>query len=163
MTTEERMRFTLIDATTTVSFVGRASAAAALVAACAEDPIVLDDLLENAGHIDRTLPNLVRHGMAIFDEHNIPGDHAAIDRHIQTQRGEDLPLFRVVDEVTRRTSLEAVGAGLIIFNLPQRRIIQVANTYDPVQRSGAVNYHNGQFLSQRTFHYALPNTWSIVP
>jgi hypothetical protein len=123
---------------------------------------VLADLLENAEQFDRLLPAEVRRGLAIFDEHNIPGDHQAIDAHILTQRHEDLPLFRVVDEVTRRVSLEAAGAGLIIFNLPQRRIIQVANTADPLARSGAVWSHNEAVAGQRSRTYTLPGTWSII-
>jgi hypothetical protein len=162
MATKEQMRFTVIDAATTVSFVAPTTASVAFMAACAEDPLVLDDLIEHATRFDPTLPVLVRHGLAIFDEHNVPGDHAAIDAHIQTQRSEDLPLFRVVDAATRRISLATVGAGLIVFDLPQRRITQIANTAEPLLRSGAVYEHAGPYPRQRTVTYTLPGTWSLI-
>jgi hypothetical protein len=56
-----------------------------------------------------------------------------------------------------------VRAGVVIFNLRAKRIVQIENTYDPLTRAGEVNYHNGHFLSKRLLSYELPSTWSIVP
>jgi hypothetical protein len=37
------------------------------------------------------------------------------------------------------------------------------NTYEPLQRAGEVNDHNGKFLSIQRFSYELPAHWAIVP
>jgi hypothetical protein len=52
---------------------------------------------------------------------------------------------------------------VVLFNLVGKRIVQIENTYEPLQRTGEVNYHNGRFLSIRQFTYELPEHWSIVP
>lgn len=160
---EETMRLTIIDAATVVSLVTRATAAHALTAACAIDPQTLGEVLTAVQQFDRTLPTQIKHGLAIFDEHNTPTDHAAIDQALAATPAHELPVLRVIDERTRNASLAAVGAGIVVFNLPKRRIIQIVNTYEPLLRSGAVNYHNGRFLSRRQFTYALNPVWSIVP
>ena len=54
-------------------------------------------------------------------------------------------------------------AGVVLFNLPRKRIVQISNTDEPLARAGEVNYHNGKFLSIRVFDYELPPEWSIVP
>jgi hypothetical protein len=69
----------------------------------------------------------------------------------------------VLDTVTREASLRPVRAGVVLFNLPAKRIVQIENTYEPLTRSGEVNYHNGRFLSIRLLPYELPADWMIVP
>lgn len=160
---KELMRLTIIDPMTTISFVAHASASIALTAVCATNPQTLDDVLTNVTRFDRKLPRLVRHGLAVFDEHNTPDDHRAIEALVAAQPHDDLPVFRVVSETTRAASLEPVKEGVVLFNLPKQRIVQIMNTYEPLQRAGEVNFHNGQFLSMRRFAYELPAHWSIVP
>ncbi|MBV9280502.1 MAG: hypothetical protein JOZ41_10510, partial [Chloroflexi bacterium] len=75
----------------------------------------------------------------------------------------DEPVFRVVDDVTRQRSLDPTRTGLLIFNLKDRRIVQVINQFYEVERSGEVHLHNGERYSRRTVTYSLPESWSIVP
>lgn len=157
------MRLTVVDGKGTVSFVAHTSAAVALTAACAQNPSTLSELLEAARTYDRGLPDLVTTGLAVFDEHNMPGHTARIHEQLATLPPRDTPVFRVLDERTREASLSPVRAGVILFNLARKRIVQIANTDETLARSGEVNYHNGKFLSRRTFTYALPPEWSIVP
>jgi len=72
-------------------------------------------------------------------------------------------VFRIVDDVTRQASLQPVRSGVIIFNLKDRRIIQVLNHFYAVERTGEVHLHNGHWYSRRTVSYNLPESWSIVP
>jgi hypothetical protein len=160
---KEAMRLTIIDAQTTISLVAHASASLALTAACAANPQTVDDILTGVMRYDRKLPYMVRHGLAVFDEHNTAEDHRAIETMIATQPHSDLPVFRVMGETTRDVSLEPVKEGVVLYNLPRQRIVQIINTYEPLQRAGEVNYHNGQFLSIRRLPYELPLPWSIVP
>lgn len=157
------MRFTVLDQQGTVSFVIHSSALTALVAACAEDPASLRELLDATRRYDRTLRDYVLNGLAVFDEHNLPGDHQEIHRQLDNLPAQETPVFRVVDERTRDVSLESVKAGVVLFNLPRKRIVQIQNMYDTIERAGTVNYHNGRFLSRREFEYELPPGWSIVP
>lgn len=157
------MRFTIVDSSGTVSFVGPCEAMQPLVAACAENPETLEDLL---AIVDRYFPQLrdeVLSGLAVFDEHNsnrvFDDIHAALD----LLKPYELPTFRVVDKRTSSASLQPVKAGLIIFNLPARRIIQVQNSYVEIQRSGRLITHPTAASTSRMLHYELPKEWSLVP
>jgi hypothetical protein len=156
------MRFTIIDDQGTVSFVTHSSAVLALLAACSHDPSSLEQLLDAVHHYDRSVRAYVRTGLAIFDEHNVPGNHLAIHQHLTSLPAQETPVFRVVDDLTRERSLQSVKAGVVLFNLPKKRIVQIQNSYD-LPRAGEVNFHNGRFLSRRTLSYELPSSWSIVP
>jgi len=157
------MRFTVLDEQGTISFVAHSSALTALVAACAEDPATLRELLEATKRYDRSLRDYVLNGLAVFDEYNVPENPQAIHDQLDTLPAPETPVFRVVDERTRDASLESVKAGVVLFNLPRKRIVQIQNMYDTIERAGKVNYHNGRFLSRREFEYELPSSWSIVP
>ncbi len=154
---------TVVDVHGTVSFVAHCSAAVALTAACASDPNSLGDLLDACTRYDRGLRSHVLAGLAVFDEHNLPDNLSVIHRQLDTVPPRDISAFRVLDPVTREASLRPVRAGIIIFNLIAKRIVQIENTYEPLARSGEVNFHNGKFLSIRLLPYELPSEWSIVP
>jgi hypothetical protein len=160
---EDVIRLTVVDEKGTVSFIAHWAAAGSLTAACSHDPGTLDELLDASKQYDRGLRDLVMRGLAIFDEHNLPDDLRAIHEQLRSVPPRKSPVFRVLDEVTRDASLTPVRAGVVIFNLRAKRIVQIENTYDPLTRSGEVNYHNGSFLSKRLLSYELPPTWSIVP
>jgi hypothetical protein len=157
------MRLTVVDPEGTVSFVAHSSAALALTASCAENPATVMELLEVSRQYDRDLYSVVTRGLAIFDEHNLPGDMRQIHEQLRSLPPQKTPVFRVLDEATREASLRAVRAGIILYNLSKKRIVQIANTYETLTCSGEVNYHNGRFLSRRVLSYQLPPEWSIVP
>jgi len=127
------MRFTIIEAQGAVSFIARCEVLQVFVAACADGAASLDDLLK-AVRQDPQLREYVECGLAVFDEHNADGNYAAIHSAIKHLRPQELPVFRVVDDVTRQASLQPVVAGVIIFNLPDRRIVQIQNTYSEIRR-----------------------------
>jgi len=157
------MRFTIVDPSGAVSFVGDGFYLLPLVAACASNPTSLRDMLTHVDDIDRRVRRHVLSGLAVFDEHNVEGDYAAIRAQLEAADEAREPVIRVGDEVTRQRSLEPTKTGLIIFNLKDQRIVQVLNHFYAVERSGDVHLHNGQRYSRRTVHYSLPDSWSIVP
>lgn len=157
------MRFTIVDLNGTVSFVGDGFLMLPLVAACAGNPSTLAELLQQADRIDRRLRFELQRGLAIFDEHNIEGDYRSIHRTLAESSVDTEPVFRVVDDITRQRSLQPTHTGLILFNLKDRRIVQMLNHFYAVERSGEVHLHNGERYSRRTVSYQLPESWSIVP
>lgn len=161
-----QMRYTIVHDNGGVSFVGDEFMLPALVAACSTNPRTFESLLDAAHEFDRRPRDHVRAALAVFDEHNIPGRYEAIHRTLAEREPCEVPPFRIVDERTRQASLQPVKAGLVIFNLKDRRIIQMQNrssVTSDVERSGKTHHHNGLGWTQRTHRYELPEGWSIVP
>jgi hypothetical protein len=73
------------------------------------------------------------------------------------------PVLRVVDEATRRESLEPVKIGLVLFNLPAKRIIQIQNNYAVLKRSDRGRYFENGQPTDRLYFYRLPSEWSLLP
>jgi len=157
------MRFTIVDHGGTISFVGDGFLMLPLVAVCASNPRSLVEMLARVDQIDRRLRDRILAGLAVFDEHNVENNYDAIHRELEASKNAEEPVFRVVDDVTRERSLEPTRTGLIIFNLKDRRIVEVINQFYAVERRGEVHLHNGERYSRRTVAYKLPESWSIVP
>ncbi len=161
------MRFTVVDPTGTVSFVAPCTALKALVAACGTGPASFESLLSASNRYDNELEGYVLNSLSVFDEHNSRGAHehihSAIDYADEQRTHHEIPAFRVVDEVTRQTSLQPVKAGLVLFNLKERRIIQLHNTYADVKRRDSGRIHEDGEPTERFYHYSLPMDWQIVP
>ena len=157
------MRFTVVDGDGTVSFIGPCHALKMMAAACSRRPRDHRELLALTAEYDSRLSGSVLDGLAVFDEHNAPGNVEAIRAQLDTGKGEDIPPFRVLDEVTRRQSLDPVRAGLVVFNLPAQRIVQVQNTYADLNRRGRGRIRRDGRPTRQLYHYELPPDWSIVP
>jgi hypothetical protein len=127
------MRFTVIDGDGAVSFVESCDALPLLVSACAEGAARLADLLNLVSRRRPRLRERVESGLAVFDEHNASGEYLAIHGALRYHEPHETPVFRVVDETTRQASLQAVKAGIVIFNLRSRRIVQIQNTYSEIR------------------------------
>ena len=159
------MRYTVIDLAGSVSFIGPCSWLKALTAGCVSSPATLDGLLQEASHYDQELRATVLNGLRVFDEHNVADDYRAIHATLEAQQAtpEAMPPFRVGDGPTREASLTPVKAGLVLFNLPQRRIVQVQNTYANVEREDRGRIRKAGRPTGRYYQYQLPAEWAIVP
>jgi hypothetical protein len=159
------MRCTVIDQRGGVSFLIHGDALPALVNACGFYPPTLEDLLDLAAPFYGSLREYVASGLAVFDEHNTPASYASIQDALRgrRRRQDDAPVFRVVDEVTREESLRPLGAGAVIFNLRDRRVVQLANTYRELRREGRARIFDGDGWTSEVFRYYLPRDWSLVP
>lgn len=157
------MRFTVVDADGSISFVDDGFVMLPLVAGCSSNPRSTRELLTRAGDIDRRVRSRVIAGLHVFDEHNVDGDYGAIHQELEQRQGLEEPVFRVVDEVTRQRSLLPTKTGLILFNLKDRRIVELLNHFYAVERAGEVHLHDGRRYSKQTVTYSLPGAWSIVP
>ncbi len=157
------MRYTIIDEQGAISFVEHCDALDALVAACAGSPRTILELLERTENYYGSLKEFVLCGLAVFDEHNASGHAERIHRALEFLRPEETPVFRVIDETTRQASLQPVKAGIIIFNLTSKRIVQLMNNYAEIQRHGRGKVHDAERPTGRLYRYRLPVDWSLVP
>jgi hypothetical protein len=157
------LRLTLIDAAGGISFVMHGEALPALLKACATGPATVDELLERAEPFYQGLRDRVANGLAMFDERNLPSSYEAIHHALEVAQPEETPLFRIVDEVTREASLRPVKAGAIVINLIDRRIIQLQNAYQEIQRHGRGQIWDGERMTTAVFTYRLPKDWALVP
>ncbi len=157
------MRFTVIDPHGRVSFVAPCRALEALVAACAEQPSTLVDLLSAARPYAGDLPDRVLSGLAVFDEHNSAANYRWIHAALDFCTPRDTPVFRVLDPRTEEASLTPVRAGVVVFNLVAKRIVQIQNTYAEIRRKGRVRLVVNNQPTNRMQRYELPPDWSLVP
>lgn len=135
----------------------------ALVAACAQNPTTLDQLLEHATAYYGDLRERLLNGLAVFDERNVPGHYDAIHQALDFCAPHEQPVFRVVDDRTREASLQPVKAGAVLLNLRGKRIVQLQNSFREITRSGRYRIFDGHRQTNRVFSYRLPREWAIVP
>lgn len=157
------IRFTVADASGSISFIGPCHAIKMLVAGCARGASTHGALLRALRDYDELLADQVLSGLRVFDEHNLPGDTTAIEHMLETLPPLDWPPFRVLNHITRNASTQPAGAGLIIFNLEARRIIQVQNSYAEIQRRDRGRYRKAGKPIQSFYYYELPRDWALVP
>lgn len=157
------VRITIIDAAGGISFVADAESLTALAAACARNPRTAAEMLEYAEANFGGLRERVLNGLAIFDERNVGGNVEAIHQAFAFCAPHELPPFRVVDDRTREESLRPVKTGAVLFNLLQKRIVQIQNSYREITRVGRAPVFDGTAHTGRMFTYKLPREWAIVP
>jgi hypothetical protein len=152
------MRYTVVDPEGTVSFVGPPHVLKMLVAACAQMPTHLADVLGYLKRLDRQFAEQVANGLAVFDEH-----------HVGTSAGPATPappitnVFRVIDAASRQASLQPMRSGVVLFNLPRRRIVQIQNSYAEIDRQARGRLRRDGRPVPTFYSYNLPSEWSIVP
>jgi len=158
-----QMRFTVVDDHGAMSFVAPGHALKMLAAACSRRPSDHRDLIAKAADYDADLAGLVLAGLTRFDEHTTAGDAAAIDRVLREPDPDAAPPFRVLNDETRRRSMEPARAGLVVINLPAKRIVQVQNSYADLQRHDRGRLRRDGRPVRALYSYELPADWRIVP
>lgn len=157
------MRCTIVDSSGGVSFLVHGDAMPAIAAACAANPADHIELLDYVEPYYRNLSEYVRVGLAIFDERNMPGRYDQIHKELTTTPRLKQPVFRIVDDLTREASLRPVNAGAVIFNLTEKRIVQIVNTYREIRRRGRARVFDGEGHTESVYSYRLPEEWALVP
>lgn len=156
------MRFTIVDDSGTTSFTAAPHLLKAIAACCARGVATTRDLVTMLADYDGCSATEIRDGLLIFREHNTQSDTRWIRERFDESDGDFGP-FDVLDERTRRTSLEPARLGLVVFNLVARRIVQVQNTYANLQRSDRGRIRRDGKPVPTFYSYELPADWSIVP
>ncbi len=130
------LRFTIIESSGAVSFVYDGAVLNSFLEACALGAHSLTTFLDAAARRHPEVREYVTCGLAVFDEHNVAGNYDVIHEAIEHFRSEEWPVFRVVDDVTREASLSPTRTGVIVFNLTERRIVQIQNSYSEILQLG---------------------------
>jgi hypothetical protein len=149
------MRFTIIDGSGATSFVAPPHALKMLTAACSKGAADHVELLRWAEEFDPVLFG------GVIAELGVAPDGCQAQTEFGT--GNGAAPFHVVDEATKRRSLEPERYGLVVFNLPARRIVQVQNSYHDLLRSDCGRLRRDGRPVRAYYRYALPEDWSIVP
>jgi hypothetical protein len=163
VTNRNHFRVNVIDSRGTMSFLAPPHGLKVLAAAITQGAKDGGELLAFAHAYDAEWAMNIRIQIMRFDEHNV----GTVSEDFQSAIGEvdkpRHPAFRVIDAETRARSLVPGRLGLVVFNLKERRIIQVQNNYADLQRKdrGRVRVHGEP--TDLLFHYELPREWALVP
>ena len=87
---------------------------------------------------------------------------AAVKTYISRAR-QSIAAASTADERTQEAALTPVKAGVVVFNLIEKRIIQIQNTYNEIRRRGRVRITEDGRPTNRVRKYELPADWSLVP
>lgn len=156
-------RFNVVDGSGSVSFVGPGHGLKVMAAACSHGPSRVQDLLSFASRYDADWASAVIGGLCVFDEHNVEGIADRFEAVIRSEDDASHRPFRVVNGLTRRRSMMPARLGLVVFNLKERRIIQIHNSYADLARRGRGRIRKQGRPTGSLFHYELPDGWRIVP
>jgi hypothetical protein len=156
-------RVNVIDDRGTVSFLAPPHGLKVLAAAITQGATTGSQLLAYAHAFDAEWAMNVRFQIMRFDEHNVESVQEAFLCSIGEADQLEHPAFRVMDAETRKRSLVPGRLGLVVFNLKERRIIQVQNNYADLRRKDRGRIRVGGEPTDLLFHYELPGEWSLVP
>lgn len=156
-----RLRYTVLDNVGTVSFVGPAHLSKMLTASCAGSPPTMAALLDAVSALDAETNSPVKRDLRVFDEHFTRDEHPGLVEWLSADRRRGP--FRVLDDGTRVASMGPEGSGLVIFNLPRRRIVQVQNSNANPRRQDRGRMRRDGKPTGALYRYRLPDEWSILP
>ena len=157
------LRFTVIDNEGTISFGGPGHLAKMMAAACAHSPASIDQVLATLATLDPSMTDSIKHGLARFDEFVVRDDATSIEQWIAQNDPLSGTAFRLIDSRLREATLTPLPLGVIMINLPDKRIVQIENRYGPILRKDRGRMRrDGEPISQ-VYTYELSSDWSLLP
>lgn len=157
------MRITVIGGDRAISFSGPGHILKMMTAVVSTGCTCLPDILSRLEKLDDEFVAAVRRELSIFDEHCLAGDEGLTLSWFRDQPAAGTQAFRVIDPLTRRKNTEADQLGLTIFNLNDRRIVQVQNSFGNLLRQDRGRLRRGGKPIGTYYAYELPPSWAIVP
>lgn len=145
----EVLRYTIHDPEKTVSFTGEPELASYLVAACASEPVLVEDLLLatecfSPGIVRRVVNQLLAADQAI---------EAGVDPSLYDA-------FEVVDETTARRAMKSGRDGNVNIDLVRHVITGTISTGSSLDPRGSVSVRLNDGLERETV-YALSQEWTV--
>lgn len=156
-------RVNVIDERGTISFLAPPHGLKVLAAAITQGATDGSELLALARSFDAKWAADVRAQIMRFDEHNVDEVCDPFQVAIAEADGQEHPAFRVMDQETRTRSLVPGRLGLVVFNLKERRIIQIQNSYSNLERKDRGRIRVDGKPSRMLFQYELPQDWALLP
>lgn len=156
-------RVNVIDHKGTISFLAPPHGLKVLAAAITQGATTGGQLLAFAHAYDAAWAMNIRMQVMRFDEHNVETVDDRYQSAIESSDKPGHPAFRVMDSETRKRSLVPGRLGLVVFNLKERRIIQVQNNYADLRRKDRGRIRVEGEPTDLLFHYELPRDWALVP
>lgn len=156
-------RVNVIDERGTISFLAPPHGLKVLAAAITKGASDGSQLIAHAHAFDAMWAGDVRSQIMQFDEHNVDQVSDPFHEAIAGDDTAEHPAFRVMDTETRQRSLVPGKLGLVVFNLKERRIIQVQNSYANLERKDRGRIRVDGKPSRILFQYELPHEWALVP
>lgn len=156
-------RVNVIDLRGTISFLAPPHGLKVLAAAITQGAADGGELLSYAQAFDAQWVADIRTQIMRFDEHNVDEVSDPFLSAIAEADGAAHPAFRVMNSETRARSLEPGRLGLVVFNLKERRIIQIQNNYANLERKDRGRIRVNGEPSELLFQYELPHDWALVP
>jgi hypothetical protein len=156
-------RVNVLDSRGTLSFLAPPHGLKVLAASIARGARDSGELLSFSQTYDADWAAQTRMEIMRFDEHNVDMVAEPYKSAILEADGSDHPAFRVMDPETRKRSLVPGVLGLVVFNLKERRIIQVQNNYADLRRSDRGRIRVDGEPIDMLFHYELPGEWALLP
>jgi hypothetical protein len=156
-------RVNVLDYRGTLSFLAPPHGLKVLAASIARGASDSGELLAFAHAYDAEWAAQIRMQVMRFDEHNVEVVAERYQEVISEADAIDHPAFRVIDPETRKRSLIPGVLGLVVFNLKERRIIQVQNNYSDLRRKDRGRIRVDGEPTDLMFHYELPGEWALLP
>lgn len=144
------VRLTIHDSEKTVSFLGDEHQARCLVAGCASEPDLLEDLLIAAEpHCPGNVANVIQ-GLVRFD-------HAITDQHTLTLSGP----FEVMDPGMDRVAYIPDRSGLLAIDLADKAISSTLGSGVLLGGRGSIRIERVTSGLDRETIYALSDAWTV--
>jgi hypothetical protein len=156
------IRITIIDIRRTTTFMAPPHALKAVTAACARGAGSATEILSELSLFDPDLARELRDQLDVFLEHNVADNTRWIADRIAASANYPEPVV-VLDDATRSLSLMPGDLGLVLFNIPSKRIVQIENHYANLERSDRGRIRRNGQPTRALYRYALPDEWQIVP
>lgn len=153
-------RFNVIDDSGTVSFLGPRHGSKMIAAACGANHRTFEAVLTYIKALDDVWAREVEQGLREFDKRaprqpQEPSDDAP-------ESSWRVP-FRVIDQESRKQSMRISSLGLFVVNLKERRIVQVDNRSQELEKSGRGRVRRNGKPTKMLFRYRLSKEWDLVP
>jgi hypothetical protein len=159
----QQVRITFIDLNGTVSFGAEGHILKMLAHACSRNPVDFGEVLGILDKLDPDTALATRKGIARFDEFVVGGDPDSVTEWLKDHDPTDGRPIRLVDPRLREATLSPLELGIVLFNLPDRRVVQIENRYGTLLRKDRGRMRRDGRPVAQIYRYELSDDWSLLP
>ena len=157
------VRITFIDQNSTVSFGAEGHVLKMLAHACSRNPVDFNEVLAILDKLDPETAYTTRRGISQFDEFVVRDDPDSVTAWLADNDPADGRPIRLVDPRLREATLSPLELGIVLFNLPDRRVVQIENRYGSLLRKDRGRMRRDGRPVAQIYRYELSDDWSLLP